>query len=138
MSTHPQPRPDSEDFSKLINAGLQHGGTLQGRPVLAAYYTASGDARQIINNGTIEVGKLENHYYGTDAGNNGSERSQIAKWLIGNDDNVRQQIAIFSKAWASREPESGSWLLKNDIFKEWLAGNSRTIWLHGGGKSALA
>ena len=139
MSAQPQSHSDSEKFSKLINAGLQPGSSVQGRPAATAHhYTASGDAQQIINNGAIEIGKLENHYYGTDTGDNDNECGQIVKWLFEKDHNFNQQTAIFKKAWASREPETGLWLLEDDEYKRWLAGQSRAIWLHGGGKLALS
>jgi hypothetical protein len=51
---------------------------------------------------------------------------------------IQQQMKTMKTASQNREAGSGKWLLRNDVFKQWLAGDIRTIWLHGGGKSSRA
>lgn len=48
-----------------------------------------------------------------------------------------KQIDVFEK----RHPETGTWLLQNEVFAEWLSGTGKTLWcpgIPGAGKTVLA
>lgn len=140
------PESSMADFARLIQDGIRHNASGENAPKPFNYYIATGESRQIVNNGSIEIQRLENHYHGT---NTDDERSRIVKWLlddslevqdatrpdihVGADSHVRQQARIFNKAWNSREPESGAWLLEHATFRQWLCEDIHSLWIHGGG-----
>jgi hypothetical protein len=135
---------ESGELARLVNEAVHRGQPGPTNAGTANYYTSSGDSTQVINNGSIDVQKLENHYHSVEQDD---ERMQIIKWLVaGNEtirrvedsENIQQQMKIMKKASQSQEAGSGEWLRRNDVFKQWLAGDIRTIWLHGGGKSSRA
>lgn len=136
MSAEPQAHPQSAEWARIIYSGIETGSLGPHTIDSGAVYISTHDSRMIANS-TINVEKFEVNNYGGDARGGHSERQQIVKWLVDTDDNIKQQTSIFSKAWQSREgePESGSWLLANQEFQAWLAGNIQALWLHGGGMS---
>ena len=99
-------------------------------PVGPRTYIASGDARQI--NGSVSttftgpIGKVDAYF----AGAPGVDiHQQVLTWL-----GPTSHSTVHTKAWKSREPETGLWFLENATFQHWRTEPSSLIWLHGGGK----
>lgn len=65
-----------------------------------------------------------------------SDHREVLDWLSPLNFWIKQ-IDVFEK----RHPETGTWLLQNDVFTEWLLGTGKTLWcpgIPGAGKTVLA